>query len=251
MNYYGNDGMGWYDFARRMGFTGTPEQLMAIMTGNIAKLLDHTALSGRDEDDQHPISAIIGLQKELNRLADGNTETASVSGWKTVVLAPVQIGQQKYTEFDATAAEHVDYYAMPDEIDLTDGVYEAELIVLGLSSPTEITDASELLRIGFCDRSLGMESTYDYIEPFSVSATVGQDANDDWHRVSYHAVIDHRNYNVTRDGYVLGETVHDQRAYVINADTDLQYANTVTMRVLYKNVLLRTDGMILRYRKLI
>lgn len=67
-NYYGMDGMGWYDFARRMGFTGTPEQLMAIMTGNVAALLDHANLTNRDADGQHPISAIAGLEDELLRV---------------------------------------------------------------------------------------------------------------------------------------------------------------------------------------
>lgn len=67
-NYYGMDGMGWYDFARRMGFTGTPEQLMAIMLGNLGALADHDMLSNRDADAQHPISAITGLAEELLRL---------------------------------------------------------------------------------------------------------------------------------------------------------------------------------------
>lgn len=67
-NYYGMDGLGWYDFARKMGFTGTPEQLMAIMLGNLGALTDHAALDNRDADGQHPISAIAGLEEELARL---------------------------------------------------------------------------------------------------------------------------------------------------------------------------------------
>lgn len=67
-NYYGMDGMGWYDFARRMGFNGTPEQLMAIMLGNIERLADHALLANRDADAQHPMSAIAGLEDELLRL---------------------------------------------------------------------------------------------------------------------------------------------------------------------------------------
>lgn len=69
-NYYGMDGMGWYDFARRMGFNGTPEQLMAIMLGNIGALADHNALSNREADGQHPITAIAGLNEELQRLEE-------------------------------------------------------------------------------------------------------------------------------------------------------------------------------------
>ena len=69
-NYYGMDGMGWYDFARKMGFSGTPEQLMAIMTGNIASLLDHASLANRDAEAQHPMSAIAGLEDELLRLQE-------------------------------------------------------------------------------------------------------------------------------------------------------------------------------------
>lgn len=67
-NYYGMDGLGWYDFARKMGFTGTPEQLMAIMVGNVAKLQDHDQLMNREADGQHPISAIAGLSDELARM---------------------------------------------------------------------------------------------------------------------------------------------------------------------------------------
>lgn len=67
-NYYGMDGMGWYDFARRMGFNGTPEQLMAIMLGNIGALGDHDKLINREADAQHPITAIAGLKEELMRL---------------------------------------------------------------------------------------------------------------------------------------------------------------------------------------
>ena len=67
-NYYGMDGMGWYDFARHMGFNGTPEQLMAIMLGNIGVLGDHDKLINREADGQHPITAIAGLKEELLRL---------------------------------------------------------------------------------------------------------------------------------------------------------------------------------------
>lgn len=67
-NYYGMSGMGWYDFARSRGFTGTPEQLMDIMIGNVSALMDHTLMANRDADGQHPMSAIAGLEAELERL---------------------------------------------------------------------------------------------------------------------------------------------------------------------------------------
>ncbi|MBR5869503.1 MAG: hypothetical protein IKZ09_00575 [Clostridia bacterium] len=67
-NYYGMSTLGWYEFARSRGFTGTPEQLMDLMIGNFDRLLDHTQLTNRDADGQHPISAIAGLDAELARL---------------------------------------------------------------------------------------------------------------------------------------------------------------------------------------
>lgn len=67
-NFYGMNSLGWYEFARSRGFTGTPEQLMDLMVGNFDRLLDHTMLANRDADGQHPISAIAGLEEELLRL---------------------------------------------------------------------------------------------------------------------------------------------------------------------------------------
>lgn len=67
-NFYGMNSLGWYEFARSRGFAGTPEQLMDLMVGNFDRLLDHTALTNRDADGQHPISAIAGLEEELLRL---------------------------------------------------------------------------------------------------------------------------------------------------------------------------------------
>lgn len=69
-NIYGMNSFGWYEFARSRGFTGTPEQLMDLMVGNFNLLLDHTRLSNRDADGQHPISAIAGLEDELRRLEE-------------------------------------------------------------------------------------------------------------------------------------------------------------------------------------
>ena len=65
---YGMNSLGWYEFAKSRGFSGTPEQLMDLMVGNFDRLLDHTKMSNRDADGQHPISAIAGLEAELRRL---------------------------------------------------------------------------------------------------------------------------------------------------------------------------------------
>lgn len=67
-NIYGMNSFGWYEFAVSRGFDGTPEELMDLMVGNFNRLLDHTKLSNRDADGQHPISAIAGLDDELVRL---------------------------------------------------------------------------------------------------------------------------------------------------------------------------------------
>lgn len=43
---------------------------MDLMVGNFDRLLDHTALSNRDAEGQHPISAIAGLEDVLLRMQE-------------------------------------------------------------------------------------------------------------------------------------------------------------------------------------
>lgn len=247
-NYYGMDTIGWYDFARLRGFTGTPEQLMDLMIGNISALQDHSAMRNREESDQHPISAISGLQEELNRLDDAyGASGVTVSGWKVVEVMPVKIANGQYTEIKA-AAENYQYFEMPDEIDVRNGIYEIEMMVIGLSKTTTTSSADPLIYVGICDRSIGVEFAE---EMFAVSATVSLSSKD-VHTVYYHAILDGDYFTARREGYVLGDWVSDQtqKNAVSDGDGEMRYANTVFMRVPYSAVNIRTSGIIFRYRKI-
>lgn len=247
-NYYGMSGMGWYDFARSRGFTGTPEQLMDIMIGNIESLLDHTALEGRYENDQHPISAITGLAEELNRLQDMQGDGTVVSdGWRIVTMYPIIWSQSNSTAIDATSEKWV-YFEMPDEINLSEGVWEIELRVLGLWG-TGIASNATLLRVALIDRQVGTQNAWEKAEPFAVSAT--QSGGTGKLEVGYRAIVHGCKYFCSRDGYVLGTMTHDQAYSGINYENEPTiYANTVAVRVYNQGVTLQTGGMYLRYRRI-
>lgn len=68
----GTDGESAYDIAVRHGFTGTEEEWLASLKGppGDAGSEDHRQLSHRDAEDQHPIGAISGLEKELERIPE-------------------------------------------------------------------------------------------------------------------------------------------------------------------------------------
>ncbi len=249
-DYYGMNGMGWYDFARSRGFTGTPEQLMDIMTGNIASMLDHRTLNNRDADDQHPITAIAGLTDALNRLEDeqmgGN---AASDGWRTVQLYPIKWYSGEAVYIDATS-EHWEYFSLPDEINLSEGVWEVELYVLGIGG-NGIEESGPLLRVALIDRQLGVENSWQRAEPFAVSATQAGSAGSKKMQVRYRAIVQGSRYFCERDGYVQGVMTSDQSysgsAY---ADETEIYANTAAVHIYARGVLLGTGGIYLRYRRM-
>lgn len=246
-NYYGMSGMGWYDFARSRGFTGTPEQLMDIMTGNIASLLDHQTLENRDAEDQHPITAITGLAQALNRLQDMQGEGAAVSdGWRVMELYPIKWSQSLYTEIDATS-DHWEYFPMPDEVNISEGVWEVELYVLGLGGST----ADTVLQVALIDRQVGVENAWQKSQPFSVSPTQEGSPMTFKNQVRYRAVLQGCRYFSERDGYVLGTMTHDQSYSGINwANEEDIYANTVAVHVYNRGASIGTGGIYLRYRRM-
>lgn len=243
-NYYGMSGMGWYDFARSRGFTGTPEQLMDIMVGNIAALMDHRALVNRDAEEQHPISAIAGLNDALNRLQDAKGDAAS-DHWRVVEIYPIQWATEVYDEIDATS-ERVEYFAMPDEIDINEGVWEAELVVLGLYG-SGITTSGAVIHVALMDRQTGMDIDGTYCQPFAVSPTGSGKMT-----VRHHAILHADNYYAERDGYVQAQMTHDQSFYgdINTAEGVMMPVNTVAVSIAQKGTTLKTGGVYLRYRRI-
>ena len=246
-DYYGMSGMGWYDFARSRGFTGTPAQLMDIMTGNIASLLDHTALEGRYENDQHPISAITGLAEALNRLQDMQGEGATVSdGWRVMELYPIIWSQSNSTQIDATS-DHWEYFPMPDEVNISEGVWEVELYVLGLGGST----ADTVLHVALIDRQVGVENAWQKVQPFAISPTQEGTPTTFKYQVRYRAIVHGCKYFCERDGYVLGTMTHDQSYSGQNWANEADiYANTVAVHVYNRGATMDTGGMYLRYRRM-
>ncbi len=61
----GNDGKSAYEVAVENGFTGTEEEWLESLKGSGGGVSDHNLLTGRDSNDQHPISAITGLEDIL------------------------------------------------------------------------------------------------------------------------------------------------------------------------------------------
>jgi hypothetical protein len=246
-NYYGMSGMGWYDFARSCGFTGTPEQLMKIMTGNIVSMLDHQTLDNRDAADQHPITAISGLAEELNRLQDVQGDGAAVSdGWRVMELYPIKWSQSLYTEIEATS-DHWEYFPMPDEVNISEGVWEVELYVLGLGGST----ADTALHVALIDRQVGVENAWQKSQPFAVSPTQEGSPMTFKNQVRYRAIVQGCRYFCERDGYVLGTMTHDQIYSGINWENEADiYANTVAVHVYNRGASIGTGGIYLRYRRM-
>ncbi|MBQ7982622.1 MAG: hypothetical protein IJ302_03580 [Clostridia bacterium] len=248
MGYYGMDGLGWYDFARLRGFTGTPEELMDIITGNAERYADHALLLNRDNAGQHPISAIEGLERALAELRDAAKAAAPESAWKTVVLAPMLLDHNTEHTITADATKDlVKYYPITDEVDLLDGVWELELEVIGMRLPgvDAGTGAQECIRVGLADREAGYETRYDV---FSVGTTQVQ-AVDQMLRMRAHAFVTggHKSVLVTgfRDGAAVTESTGDGG----QTASKISFVNAVTLTALKNTVNYATHGIVLRYRR--
>lgn len=237
--------MGWYDWARSRGFSGTPEQLMDIMVGNIERLLDHDQLRNRDAEAQHPISAIEGLERELNELRRMQGGDTVSDGWRTVELYPVLWHTESWHKITASEG-HDEYFAMPDEIDIGVGMWEIELYVNGLYG-SGISGGTEVFAAALIDRQIGMEDTSAYCEPFSVKVT--QTTGAGRMTVRHHAIANASRYNTERDGYVSGAMTHDQECFG-TAEAGSMPVNTVAMRINRLGVDVHTGGIYLRYRRI-
>lgn len=75
----GKDGKSAYDIAKEAGYEGTETEFATLLAKlqDPSQYQDHTKLSNRDAEDQHPISAITGLEGELREIKTDVAQNAS------------------------------------------------------------------------------------------------------------------------------------------------------------------------------
>lgn len=240
-----------YEMAVNHGFTGTKDQWIAFLCGNFDKITDHTTMTNRDADDQHPISAISGLEKWMNRIEDRITESAVATEWTHCILAPVMIvNNQETTIQTSTESDITQTINLPSEIDISTGIWEMELIVIGMRMPDAgAQDAPKVcIRVGLCDRTVGTAEANRY-DIFSVSSTQ-IDTVDTCNVVRHHAVIYNGHRVVDYAGMVGGASeigVYKDFSQEKNENT---FVNTAVLTAIKGSYSYATHGMILRYRKL-
>ena len=253
MDFYGMSGLGWYDFARSRGFTGTPQQLMDIMLGNISAISDHNALNNRDMQGQHPIDAIIGLRLALDGLEDDIKGINASDGWRTVQIYPAafqgaEADKEGGTVIGTSAEQKTNYTVSKDEIDILSGVWELELIVLGLKNINggeQIPTGTHAV-IGLYDRMQGLTNKYDL---FSVPLTQASGKTQPYVQRQT-AVIAGGNAIIARSGYV-GEAFVNEEYYQENTtEHELPFVNSIVVQAATNVYQMRTYGMYLRYRKI-
>ena len=240
-----------YEMAVNHGFTGTKEQWIAMLCGNFDKLTDHTTMTNRDADDQHPISAISGLQEWMNRIEDTVAESAVASEWINCILAPVMIiNNQETTIQTSTESDLVQTVNLPSEIDISSGIWEMELYVIGMRMPDAGTqDAPKAcITVGLCDRTVGTDETNRY-DLFSVKSTQLQTV-DQCSVVSHHAILHNGHRSVSYAGMVGGAYeggCYQDFTKEANRNT---FVNTAVIRAVKGAYSYATHGIILRYRKI-
>lgn len=248
-NYYGMSGMGWYDFARSRGFTGTPGELLDIMLGKAERYADHALLLNRDDAGQHPIAAIEGLESTLAELREAAQAAVPEGAWKTVVLASLLLDHNYEHTITADASkELVKYYPITDEVDLLDGIWELELDVIGMRLPGADagTGAETCIKVGLADREAGYETRYDI---FSVGTTQ-VDAVDQMLRVHAHAYVTGGHRSVLTTGFRDGTAVTEDDGDGGQTASSVSFVNAVTLTTMKSTVNYATHGIILRYRQL-
>ena len=249
MGYYGMDGLGWYDFARQRGFTGTPGELFDIMIGNAQRFANHTLMLGRDKADQHPISAITGLEAALADLHDAAAAAAPEGTWRTVILAPLMLDHNTENTITADAGKDlVKYYPISGELGLQDGIWEMELDVIGMRLPgTDAgTSVEECITVGLADREAGYETRYDI---FSVGTTQVQ-AVDQMLRMHAHAYVAAGHKTVLKTGFTDGEAVTENAYDGYQTASGVSVVNAVTLTAKKSPVNYVTHGIVFRYRKI-
>lgn len=231
-----------YQIAVNHGFTGTQQDWIELLCGNYVKMMDHRNLNGREAGGAHPISAIAGLDEKLAELKESIDYPESVNKTEELVLVPITLNQTG----EKLNTETIVY--LPETIDISSGVWEFELYVLGLYRQNVSSHSTPVLgiTISLFSSEKGKTTGYQIFGVHETEADGERTAN----TVKMRAIVAGGHKNVTTYGYVgntSGITCADDITQT--ADTN-SMVDSIYIKVQNTDFNHITNGIILRYHKI-